>query len=41
LQELYAAHPHLDPVKEEELALSLKESFEAALAVGVPPVTAL
>lgn len=33
LQELYAAHPHLDPVKEASLAEELKESFENVLKI--------
>jgi hypothetical protein len=34
LKALYEQFPHLDPVKEEALARSLKESFEAALGVA-------
>jgi hypothetical protein len=33
LQELYAAYPHLDPVKEASLAEELKESFENVLKI--------
>jgi hypothetical protein len=35
LKALYEQYPHLDPVREEELAKSLKESFESALIISV------